>query len=218
VVISATPSGGDCSIAQDLLISGACFVLPDGSPNVTSVFAVELGNPANVVSAQAFVVLNNNLVDALFSFGTANAGKTFLIFVTGPNGTSRNLISTDPRPNGCPIGNEQGVQVTFTCAAEQQQPPPDVAVVTSCDLNRRAGGAFQLTVRGTNFRQGLTVTVGGETPRKVVFRDAEPGGNSFSRIILRGQSRICRGLPGVIVVTNPGQPASQPFQCSQSCQ
>jgi hypothetical protein len=88
------------------LISGACFIIPQGS--ITSVFAVERTNPANVIQATNFVVLNNNLIDALFNFTSANAGKTFLIFVTGPGGTSRNLTTAVAgAPAGCPLGNEQ---------------------------------------------------------------------------------------------------------------
>src|SRR5262245_53290706 len=34
VVISASPSDGDCSTGQNLLIPGACFVLANGKPNV----------------------------------------------------------------------------------------------------------------------------------------------------------------------------------------
>src|SRR5262249_55994112 len=78
VVISVTPSNGNCGVAQDLLISGACFILPSfgpagvGTTNVTSVFAQEVGNPSNVKQATNFVILNPNLIDALFNFGSPN--------------------------------------------------------------------------------------------------------------------------------------------------
>ncbi len=45
VVISASPSDGNCAVSQNLLIPGSCFLLGDGEPNVTSVFAVERGKP-----------------------------------------------------------------------------------------------------------------------------------------------------------------------------
>src|SRR5205085_10249420 len=118
VVISASPGSLDCAVAQNLIIPGACFLLGDGKPNVTAVYAVERGNPANVIQSKAFVVINANVIDALFDFGGANAGKTFLIYATGPNGTSRNLTDLPPgTPLPCPLGNEQGVQVTVTCKA-----------------------------------------------------------------------------------------------------
>ena len=81
-------------------------------------------------------MLTPQLIDALFDFGTANAGKTFMIFVTGPGGTSRNLTQGQT-PAGCVFGNEQGIQVTFTCNAQGSAQTPDIAQLTSCKLNRR---------------------------------------------------------------------------------
>src|ERR1044071_562632 len=118
VVISATPSEGDCAIGQNLLVSGSCFFLADGKPNVTSVFAVEAGNPSNVIQASAVQIMTPNLIDAFFQIGAANAGKTFQIFASGPNGTSRNLTALPANARaGCPLGNEQGIQVTLKCRA-----------------------------------------------------------------------------------------------------
>src|SRR6185436_1600872 len=129
VVFSVTPSNGDCSLPdQDLLISGACFTFTGSTGpviNVTSVFAQDISNPANVIQAKAFQILAPNLIDAHFAFGSANAGKTFLIFVTGPNGTSRNLTTLPAgSPAGCALGNEQGIQVTFKCNAPGTPPNP----------------------------------------------------------------------------------------------
>jgi hypothetical protein len=216
VVISATPTGPfDCAAPQDLLISGFCFILPNGAANVTSVFAVELGNPSNRINAIAFSILSPNLIDADFNFGSANAGKTFLIFVSGPSGQSRNLIATDPRPAGCPTGNENGIQVIVVC--RQDIPPcseqrPQVA---SCAIDRAPGGAFILTVTGTGIRTGATITISGQTPARVKFKNG--------RFIIK---RACNLLPGPIVITNPGTPPagcpannnmSPPFQCNQTC-
>jgi hypothetical protein len=119
VVISVSASSGDCGVLQNLNITGACFVSPAGP--ITAVFAVEILpngtlNPANTIQAESFVVINNNLIDAHFRFGAINAGKRFLIFVTGPGGTSRNLTALPPgAPAGCVLGNEQGIQASFTC-------------------------------------------------------------------------------------------------------
>ena len=213
VVISISPSEGDCAIPQNTIITGACFLLPNGAPNVTSVFAVQIDNPANVIQAQAFVVLSNNLIDALFNFGTVNRGRTFLIFVSGPNGTSRNLRATDPRPAGCPTGNEQGVTVTFTCAALQVQCPA-VPTLAPCQLIRRPNGVFQLNVSGSNIQAGATITINGQAPRanRVRFRNG--------RFEIKNP---CNLLPGTIVVTNPGTPpqgcsfASAPLACNERC-
>lgn len=122
VVLSVTPSGGDCSIPQDLLISGSCFLLPEGP--VSRVYAVEFDpitqtlHHANTIEATTFTVLSANLIDALFHL---DSSKTFMIFVTGPGGTSRNLTAGQT-PYGCVPGNEQGVQVTFTCESANQPP------------------------------------------------------------------------------------------------
>jgi hypothetical protein len=212
VVLSVTPSGGNCAVPQDLLISGACFITPQGS--VTSVFAVERNNPSNVVQATNFVVLNANLIDALFNFGSVNAGKTFLIFVTGPGGTSRNL-TTLPQgaQSGCPLGNEQGVQVAFTCDRVIVQ--SDQPVVSACKLERSSSGTFLLVVTGSNFQQGATVTVGGKRPKKVRFENFQTGSDAYNTLVLKG--KFCSGLPGAIIIINPGGKSSSPFQCGESC-
>jgi hypothetical protein len=228
VVISATPAGPvDCSINQNILISGACFlgtVTRPGTPQtisltVTSVFAVERGNPANVVPARTFTILSANLIDADFLFGSANAGKTFLIFATGPGGQSRNLTALPAGAQFCPSGytsgNENGIQVTITCQAPPA--PRDVPTLTSCALERTDAGGFVLVVSGSNIKAGAAVTVSGQTPRRVKFRgETSPGSGVFTRLVLKG---ICGLIPGPIVVTNPGATggASQPLQCNERC-
>ena len=223
VVISATPSDGDCANAQNLLIPGACFVLADGKPNVTSVFAVEAGNPNNVIQASAIQILSINLIDAFFQFGPLNAGKTFLIFASGPNGTSRNLTELPPSaPPGCPLGNEQGLKVTFTCKSTNTSGgsgdgsnTASAAVLNGCRVDRDGAGSFVLSVFGRGIRQGATLTVGGVTPKKVKLRDPDPGDNTFTRITVR--KKFCDNLPGVLVITNPDGTSSVPVFCSASC-
>jgi hypothetical protein len=189
---------------------------------VTSVFAVQRDNPANVIQASNFVIVNPNLIDAFFQFGSANAGRTFLIFATGPGGTSRNLTSLPAgAPAGCPIGNEQGVQVTFTCATNPNPNPgpvpPDIATLSSCKIGRDTTGTFTLDIVGKNIKQGATATVGGKTPKKIKFRDLDTGTNTFNRITLK--KGFCGGLPGAVIVTNPGATggASAPLQCNETC-
>ena len=224
VVISATPSEGDCALGQNLLLAGSCFLLADGKPNVTSVFGVEAGNPANVIQSTAFHILNGNLVDAFFRFGSANAGKTFLIFASGPNGTSRNLTALPPGASpGCPLGNEQGISVTFRCRAgggpgTGETPPSseDPVPIASCKLDRTESGGFTLTLRGHGFRAGTTLTIGGVAARKLKFKDFDPAVDAFNRIIVKG--RVCDNLPGPIVYTPPNGQASFVFFCAASCQ
>jgi hypothetical protein len=220
VVVSATPSDGTCSIEQNLFIPGSCFIQPDGKPNVTEVFAVDRSNPDNVIQAKRFVILNSTLIDALFEFGPANAGRTFLIFVSGPNGTSRNLTALpDGAPEGCPTGNEQGVTVTFTCRsqgtpADQPGPVPLSPLVNGCKLNRSASGAFTLTLSG-RFVEGTTATINAVATKKVKLKGFIDQENLFSKAVLKG--RVCENLPGIIVTTAPNGVASLPFQCDEDC-
>jgi hypothetical protein len=223
VVISISPSDGNCSVGQDTIITGACFTFagPSGTvTNVTRVFAVERNNANNVKDATRFVILGSTLIDAFFEFGTVNAGKTFLIFVSGPNGTSRNLSALPAgAPANCPLGNEQGVQVTFTCSTATTPDPPggaDLAVLTACTLDRLSSGSFQLTVTGSNLKEGVQFSVGGRTPKKVKLADLQTGSNTFNRAKLKGG--FCGGLPGAIVATNPGARPSTALQCSATCQ
>jgi hypothetical protein len=253
IVFSVTPSDGNCAVPQDVLISGACFTFQELVPgvglvtrNVTSVFAVEQGT-GRIVQATSFVILNANLIDAFFNFGTGTGTRTFRVFVTGPGGTSRNLSApVAGAPAGCPLGNEQGNTVTFICDPSQVGCPPNVPspgcpcppgvpagtngcttsvpvpLVNGCDLLREPSGAFKLDVFGRNIKEGATVTVGGMMPGKVKFRDRDPQNTEFfTRITLK--KRICRAIPGVIIVTNPPAGPSLPgvpsvgFLCDERC-
>jgi len=220
VVISVTPSEGDCGTPQDLLISGACFVLPTSlggsTTNVTSVFAVESGNPNNVIQATRFVVLNANLIDAFFSFGTANAGKTFLIFVSGPNGTSQNLTSLPAGTSGCPagfLGGQQGIQVTFKCRTASNpggSGSPHLATITSAAFENGL-----LVVSGNGFEDGLTASIGSSTAKKVKYKGLVTGSNTFSKLILKG---LCgAGTSGSQLVITQNGVSSSPFRISQGC-
>ena len=147
--------------------------------------------------------MNPNLIDAFFNFGSANAGKTFLIFVQGPGGISRNITSAVAgSPANCPLGNEQGIQVTFTCNASNTTTPPGgappgVATITSCAFGRDADGSKFLNIIGTGIKKGAAVSVGGKTPKKIQFKDAsvEPGSaDTFTRIKVKKQ--ICQDDSG----------------------
>jgi len=227
IVFSATPSTGDCSVCQDLTISGACFVLPNGTLNVTTVFAVDSATGATV-SATRFAVINANFIDALFCFGSANAGHTFLIFVSGPNGTSQNL-TTLPAGTTCPagtLGNQQGIQVTFKCNApitppNQGCPTVTAPAVTGCSLNRAASGKFILTVTGSNFTSACTVNFGSATGSQAKVTKFVDSGT----FVLKGG--VCALIPGTIFVTcpiaNPGPSpcpttiSSAGFSCTMAC-
>ena len=194
--------------------------------NVTSVRFIDKANSANVItvgvnpSASGQVKLVTcNLLDVEVNFTSANAGKTFLVFVIGTGGTSRNLTTAVAgAPAGCPLGNEQGFQVTFTCASSTTPGPggtPEVAVVTGCHLDRKETGQFFLDVTGTGIKEGAVATVGGKTPKKIKVIEVSPGTTNPTK--LRLLKRICDGLPGNVIITNPGAAASQPFNCTERC-
>ena len=224
VVISVSPGSGSCSVPQDLLISGACFII-NGVPSVTSVFAIDRANSATRINAVNFTVLSPFLVDALFNFTSANAGKTFLIFVQGPGGISRNLTALPAgSPTPCFTGNEQGVQVTFTCSTSTTPGPTpgsDIAVLSRCNLSRdEVSGAFRLDVFGTNIKLNAGVTINGQVPKKVQFKDLATGSpDTFNRI--RIKKSLCGKLNGaaIIIVTNPGAAGgpSAPLLCTEKC-
>src|SRR5215469_15194211 len=196
-------------------IPGSCFILPDGTTNVTSVFAVDKSDATNIIQATRFVVLTPNLIDAAFDLGSDNAGKVFYIYAKGPSGTSRNLITLPSGALACVPGNELGVPVTFSCAASQPAPQSNVAVVNGCFQDRAPSGKFLLTITGGNIQQGATVRVGAGQPRKIKFTQYDSVTNTYGAVVASGG--ICGSLPGLIVITNPNGSSSLPFQCNRSC-
>ena len=221
VVISASPSTGSCSIGQNLLVPGSCFIRADGTSNVTSVFAVDRSDPNQVVQSSKWSILSPNLIDAFFEFGSVNAGKTFLIFVSGPNGTSRNLtVLPAGAGSGCPIGNEQGIVVTFTCTSGVPPPPPVDQIpptVGSCRLERSPSGAVSLVIVADRIRSNATITVGGVAPKKLTFKDPTLEADTFQKVVAKG-TKVCRGLPGTVVITNPGEASGTTFVCNERCE
>ncbi|MCI0485982.1 MAG: hypothetical protein L0229_05225, partial [Blastocatellia bacterium] len=215
VVVSASPSSGDCSTGQDLILVGSCFLTPGA---VTSVFALKEGDPSVRIDAQ-FVIFDNNTIDAFFNFGSANVGMTFRIFAQGPGGISRNLTALQPGQTCNVLGNEQGIPVTFLCDTTSQPPDdddlPDIPTIASCEVKRRPTGAFTLVIRGGNIDVGATVTVSGEMARKTIFKSVTD--QKSTKVILKGQ--VCRLLPGPIVIKNTGDDGgtSQPFACNALC-
>ncbi len=223
VVISITPSSGDCALpVNDLLISGGCFILPGFGPNgvsstnVTSVFAVESGNPANVVQALRFVVLSPFLIDVHFAFTTANAGKTFLIFVSGPNGTSQNLTSLPAGTAGCPagfLGNQQGIQVTFKC--NSGTPPGgsggvNAAVITDVNFDSNI-----MIITGTNLREGAVVSIGSRNAKKVKYKGLQTGSGTYNKFVVKGLCDVA--VTGAdLKITQEG--VTSTFRLTRSCQ
>ena len=118
------------------------------------------------------------------------------------------------------MGNEQGFQVTFTCNSSTLPGgggTPEIAVVTGCKLDRQETGQFFLDVTGTGIKEGAVATVGGVTPKKIKVVEVSPGTTNPTK--LRLVKKVCNGLPGNVIITNPGPngAASQPFNCTERC-
>ncbi len=232
-VVSVAPLVGSFHVEQNLLLTGSCFLLPDGRPNVTSVFAVENGNPNNVIQAKSFVILNNNIIDTNFDFRGQNPPKRFLIFVSGVTGTNRNLSERPAAAQtDCPLGNEQGVQVTFShfveffctpdspingmCPCRPSDPRKGCQpIISSCALKRNASGVFVLTLRVTGVERGSTLTINGQPPKKLAFKNPESTSGLFHKVIVKGD--LCAQLPGTIIVKTPGGEAYAAFDCRATC-
>jgi len=237
VVFSVTPSNGTCNGLQDLLISGACFCFNNGTTQfgITSVIFQDAANPANTITVGVNPTANGqvkdlgcnpNLIDVLVNITSANAGKTFLVFVVNANGPSRNLTGPVTGQPGAPCpttGNEQGFQkgaTTFMCNTPGNPGggnTPVIATVTGCHLDRQESGQFFLDVTGTNIKAGATATVNGITPKKIKVIAVESG--TSNPTTLRLVKKVCAGLPGPVVITNtvPNGGASAPFNCTERC-
>ena len=89
--------------------------------------------------------------------------------------------------------------------------------MTGCKLDRQETGQFFLDVTGTGIKDGATVTVGGVVPKKIKVIEVVSGTNNPSK--LRLLKKICNGLPGAVIITNPAPngAASAPFLCTERC-
>ncbi|MEK6302952.1 MAG: hypothetical protein AABO41_19750, partial [Acidobacteriota bacterium] len=125
-------------------------------------------------------------------------------------------------------GNEQGIQVTFTCSTSTGpcvpgtpgcNTPPNQAQLERCSLSRDdVSGGFRLDVFGTNIKLNAGVTVNGQVPKKIQFKDLVAGStDTFTRVRLKKQ--ICSKLNGAasIVITNPGGQPSATLLCTATC-
>ena len=95
---------------------------------------------------------------------------------------------------------------------------PPAPVVTGCLLKRTESGAFALVIKGASIQSGAAVEIGGITPKSVKYKRPEfPDGSTFTKVVATG--RVCRALPGIIIITNPGPfgVSGFPFFCFEKC-
>jgi len=206
VVTQVTPSSGDCGAVQTLAIQGGSFQFTQAAPvinaTVTDVIATEIGNPANVIHATSFTVVDANNLNATFNFGGASS-KSFLIQAVGTGGTSRNMTVL-PAGAPPPLGNEAGNAISFSCGENLQfnaglfSVTEDV-VTAPITIVRASPGAGTVTVDfatsdGTASQVGdytatfATVTFGpGETSKVInvpITEDAYVEGNEVINLTL----------------------------------
>jgi hypothetical protein len=120
------------------------------------------------------------------------------------------------------LGNEQGTLVQFKCKAVTAPGPgasgeatTTGASVSGCQIDRDEAGSFSLSIFGKRIRDDAIVTIGGKSPKKIKFRDADPADGTFTRIIVK--KKFCELLPGAIVITNKDGSSSAPVVCAQRC-
>ena len=75
---------------------------------------------------------------------------------------------------------------------------------------------FSLTIEGLNFREGQSLTIGGVTPKKVKFRNPQSGNPPFVTTIV-AKGKVCKGLPGNIVIFDPVSGSVTQFNCHEAC-
>ncbi|MEN3333203.1 MAG: hypothetical protein V7641_2568 [Blastocatellia bacterium] len=117
------------------------------------------------------------------------------------------------------VGNCSAETANYTVALNIAVVDPDFGpLVNGCRLTRNPSGAYVLTVFGAAIKAGATVTVGGVRPKKIQFIELEPGSPNTYRTI-RLVKKFCGGLPGNIIVTNPGSCGGSgvPFFCNEVC-
>ena len=91
---------------------------------------------------------------------------------------------------------------------------PDIPRISECGLSRDSSGNFSLTIIGGPFYPGTVVLMNNEAVKRVAVKKQQANG-WFSKIVATG--RICRNLPGNIIVATPNNFISQPFGCTRRC-
>ena len=98
--------------------------------------------------------------------------------------------------------------------SQEDNQSPDIA---SCQLRRSSSGQFRLRLAGNSNRlvEGITLTIGGVSPKRLKLKNRQPGTDFFLDVVAKG--RVCKGLPGDIVITFPSGRVGAPFRCFEIC-
>jgi len=87
----------------------------------------------------------------------------------------------------------------------------------ACRLERSASGAVSLVITADRIRLNATISIGGVTAKKLSFKEPTLEPDTFQKVVAKG-SKVCRGLPGAVVITNPGEAPRTAFVCSERCE
>jgi hypothetical protein len=145
-----------------------------------------------------------------------------LIYATGPNGTSRNLTALPPgTPTPCPLGNEQGIQVTVTCKSASgggtggSGDSPITPQADRCALQRDEVGNYSLLISGGKYPADFSLTIGGVTPKKIKPQERDAATGMYQSILVK--KKVCNGLPGNVVIKDAAGATVSSFFCNQTC-
>src|SRR5262249_12088009 len=147
---------------------------------------------------------------------------TFVVFVSGPNGTSQNL-TTLPAGSSCPagfVGNQQGILVTIKCnAPPTPAPQPNSPTITNATLTTSASGLPELDVIGTGFSSNAVVSVNGVNAKITVMSGLDTGSNAYTKAsVTKKACKLLKSGHNVITVTNSDGKASNGYTFNQKCQ
>ncbi|MEW6207373.1 MAG: hypothetical protein AB1631_03335 [Acidobacteriota bacterium] len=146
---------------------------------------------------------------------TMEDGKIIADFSSRSDSGAETLIPGPVAQNGVyyvAVANCSSEKADFTIGVRLLpfEPP-----ISTCEIERNPSGASSLIIRGNCIKRGASITVGGVTPKTVKFKQPDQTGTFYAKVIAKG--RVCRGLPGAIIIRNPGEQIARAFQCNEVC-
>jgi hypothetical protein len=156
--VVVTASG--CSSAPSAVTTVTINAIPDATITAPgSVVSGSTGNNASVVNAGGGATYNWSIAGGTITAGTGTANITF---TAGSVGTL--TLDVTVTANGC--SDSDSVNVTVTAA------PPSVTVTSVNPSSGSSLGGTNVTITGTGFDPGATVTFGGTAATNVVRVDS----------------------------------------------
>lgn len=196
--------------ASDCLLSQTQYTFPAAAPSPCGpipIYDVELRGDQNV---DLYVRFNQRV--------TVEDGRIIADFVSRSGSGTENLFLG-------PVAQDGVFYVAVAnCSAEKANyavgvgflhgDPPFPPIITTCELERSPSGSVSLIIRG-RIKRDAKIVVGGVIPKSVKFKQPDQTGAFFAKVIVKG--RVCSGLPGAIMIGNPGEPCFKVIQCNATC-